>query len=71
MYEKYEWLSLYILMIKKWDSMQEFKNSYKNLTTQKWDSMSDQATNTNDCKWIIRYFEEIFVIQHTDQNRTK
>ena len=39
MYEKYEWLSLYIMMIKKWYSTNKSKNKYKNMMIKEWDSI--------------------------------
>ena len=39
--EKYELLSLYILMIKKWESMNKLKNKYeKILMIEEWYSMN-------------------------------
>ena len=39
--EKYEWLSVYFLMIKNWDSMNKSKNKYEQiLMIEKWDSIN-------------------------------
>ena len=38
---------------------------------EKWDSKIRSKTSTNDCKWIVRYFAKIFVLQHTDQTKKK
>ena len=60
-------------MIEKWDSM----NKSKNKCEQIWWSKSEiqwinRKISTDHCKWIIRYFAEIFVVlQHTDQIWTK
>ena len=47
---KYEWLSLYILMIKKWDSINKSKTKYEPiLIIKKWDSMNKSK---NKYKWL-------------------
>ena len=60
MYEKYEWLSIYILMIKKWDSMNKSKDKYEKIWWSKGDiQWIKKETSTDNCKWIMRYFAKI------------
>ena len=47
---RYELLSLYILMIENWDSMNKLKTKYEPiLMIKKWDSMNKSE---NKCKWL-------------------
>ena len=71
MYEKYQWLSLYILMIEKWDSTNKSKNKFKKMIIKNDIQWINRKIIMHDCKWIMRYFAEIFVLKHTDQTRTK
>ena len=66
MHEKYEWLSLYILMIKNWDSTKKVPT---NLMIEEWDLTKKKSTN--NCEQIMRYSAERFLLQHTDQTQTK
>ena len=37
---------------------------------EKWDSMNKSKISTNNCKYIMIYFVENILLQHTDWNRT-
>ena len=54
MNQKYEWLSLYILMIKDWNSMNISETKYEQIMMiKKWDS-TNQSKNKYKWFWINR-----------------
>ena len=72
MHEKYEWFSLYILMIKNWDSMRKSRSKYEQIRLSEIDiQWINLKTSAKNCKLIIWYFAQIFLLQHTDRTWTK